>query len=118
MTDHKDKSDYAITNGHSIEHVYYRVRQDEYYPAALDEVDRLALAKRRQTDDPHLNLLLFILHGMPPAYRERWMEHNMPKTLTLLSLSKLFQPTASPHKLAHPSQKAHEIVFSKANANP
>jgi hypothetical protein len=45
--------------------------------------------------DPHLELAILILRGIPLARRESWMQHNMPRTYGMLAASAMYGPVVS-----------------------
>jgi hypothetical protein len=40
--------------------------------------------------DPHLEIVLLILRGIPQLRREEWMRRNMPRTYSMLGASQIF----------------------------
>jgi len=52
--------------------------------------------QRHSSDDPHLDVLLFILRGLPQPERAAWLARRMPKTAALLSLRAHWEGLADP----------------------
>jgi hypothetical protein len=66
-------------------------------------------AKGLETGDPHLNLALLILRGVPLFRREEWMRRNMPRTYSYLCAGRLYE-NATYSDTGSRSRSLHEVA--------
>jgi hypothetical protein len=42
--------------------------------------------RRHSTDDPHLDMLLWVIEGLPQPERAGWLRRRMPKTAAMIGV--------------------------------